>query len=423
MAAMTSEQPGTALHPDGTPGEARRLRRRTTDRVIGGVAGGVADYLNIDPLLLRVAFAGLMIFGGAGLLLYVVAWLLIPAGGRDDSIVQEWFARLRARFGRTGTAILVLIAVILGGLWLAGQAEPCMVSLDGPYTGQCASNGFGWLFGYEPVRLSDAALLAIAIIGAGIVVLRWREGSARPATAMGGAPTQATAPGAAVETAAEAMLPTAAAIRARPGESLPRPRSPLGWYVLAAVLVAVGLLAVVGNAPGLDVALGQYFGVALTVLGIGLVAGAWWGRARLLILLGPVLLPVAATAAFVNVPLDGGFAEQAFQPKSVGELRTDYRLAGGEIRLDLTDLPAGGGPIVLNASVGVGLLVVVVPDDARLVLDARVSGGRLSLFGNRQVGTGLADRIERLTGLGPQLVLNLEAGIGEVLVQTASDGG
>jgi phage shock protein PspC (stress-responsive transcriptional regulator) len=423
MAAMTSEQPGTALHPDGTPSEARRLRRRTTDRVIGGVAGGVADYLNVDPLLPRVAFAGLMIFGGAGLVLYVVAWLLMPAYGRGDSIVQEWLTRLRARVGSTGTAILVVIAVIVGGLWLAGQVESCMVPVDAPYSGQCASTGFGWLIGYEPIRLRDAALIAIAVIVVGIVVLRWREGSARPATAMGGVPAQATAPGAAIETAAEAMPPTAGAINARSGESLPRPRSPLGWYVLAAVLLAVGLLAIVGIAPGLEVALGQYFGAALTVFGIGLVVGAWWGRARLLILLGLFVLPVAAAAALINVPLDGGFADQAFQPKTVGELRTDYGLAGGEIRLDLTDLPAGGGPIVLNASVGVGLLVVVVPDDARLVLDARVSGGRLSLFGNRQIGTGLADRIERLTGLGPQLVLRLEAGIGEVLVQTASDGG
>jgi hypothetical protein len=204
---------------------------------------------------------------------------------------------------------------------------------------------------------------------------------------------------------------------------MPRPRSPLGWFVVAAALVAVGLLGIVDTASGLDVGLAQYFGAALLVLGVGLVVGAWWGRARLLILLALLLLPVAATAAFIPVPLEGGFAEQAFGPTTVGELRPEYRLTGGDMRIDLTGLPAAGGPITLDASVGVGRLVVVIPDGARLALDARVSGGRLSLFGNRQTGTGLADRIERPGRSGPDLVLRLEAGLGEVRVESASGGG
>lgn len=413
MFAMTTEQSETALRAEATTNAPRRLRRRTTERVIGGVAGGIADYLNIDPLLPRVAFAALMIFGGAGLVLYVVAWLLIPAAGRGDSIAQDWFARLVARVGGIRTAILAILAVILGGAWLVAQLEPCAVPLDSHGPGYCGQR-LDWL-------------IPIAVIAAGIVVLRWRAGPTPPPTMNGrapdgGAPTPTVDWHAAIETAAAATSRTADAI-AGSGALIPRPGSRLGWYVLAAALVAVGLLGVVANAPELDVALGQYFGAALGVLGIGLVAGAWWGRARLLILLGLFVLPVAATAAFLNVPLDGGFADQAFQPKTVGELRSDYRLAGGEIRLDLAALPAGGGPIVLNVSVGVGLLVVIVPEDARLTLDARVSGGRLSLFGNRQIGTGLADRIERLTGTGPELVLRLDAGIGEVIVQTAGEGG
>ena len=98
-------------------------------------------------------------------------------------------------------------------------------------------------------------------------------------------------------------------------------------------------------------------------------------------------------------------------------------LASPRARMRLPGLPAGAEPIRVQASVGVGLLIVIVPDDARLTLDARVSGGRLSLFGNRQIGTGLADRIERSTGLGPEIVLNLDAGLGEVIVQVAGDGG
>jgi hypothetical protein len=63
-----------------------------------------------------------------------------------------------------------------------------------------------------------------------------------------------------------------------------------------------------------------------------------------------------------------------------------------------------------------------VPDDAAVELDARVAGGELRLFGNQQTGTGLGDRVERLTGTGAHLVLHLEAGIGGVVVEAAGTG-
>jgi len=53
------------------------------------------------------------------------------------------------------------------------------------------------------------------------------------------------------------------------------------------------------------VTLGQYFGGGLLALGVGLVVGAWWGRARLRVLVGLAVLPLAVTAAFVTVPLAG----------------------------------------------------------------------------------------------------------------------
>ena len=436
MAAMTTEQTGPALPPEGASIRPRQLRRRTTDRVIGGVAGGVADYLNVDPLLPRVGFAGLMVFGGAGLVLYVVAWLLMPAQGRHDSIAQSWIAPLSERLGTRGTALLIVASVILAGLWVMGQSQACYEDLENPGNVYCRSTGFDWLPLQEPSDQRNA-LIAVAVITAGVLVLRWREGFNQPGAAPGAGVAQAaapsagltatTAPGAVAAAAAETApwtpgLFTAASGAAWPAAT-PRPRSPLGWFVVAAALVAIGLSGIVDAASGLDVGLAQYFGAAILVLGVGLVVGAWWGRARLLILLALLLLPVAATAAFIPVPLEGGVAEQAFEPTTVGELRPEYRLTGGDMRIDLTGLRSSGDPITLDASVGVGRLVVVIPDGARLALDARVSGGRLSLFGNRQTGTGLADRIERPGGSGPDLVLRLEAGLGEVRVESASSGG
>ena len=57
----------------------RRLYRSRTDTVIGGVAGGLAEYLRIDPALIRIAWAVLVfVTGGGALLAYVVAWVLVP---------------------------------------------------------------------------------------------------------------------------------------------------------------------------------------------------------------------------------------------------------------------------------------------------------------------------------------------------------
>ncbi len=67
----------------GRPG-ARPLRRSGDDKMLAGVAGGIARYLNADVTLIRVIIAALALFTGAGVALYIAAWLLIPADGEDQ---------------------------------------------------------------------------------------------------------------------------------------------------------------------------------------------------------------------------------------------------------------------------------------------------------------------------------------------------
>lgn len=58
-----------------------RLYRSTTDRMVSGVAGGLADYLNLDPSLVRIVWAVLMVVtGGFFLLVYIVMWIVVPEG-------------------------------------------------------------------------------------------------------------------------------------------------------------------------------------------------------------------------------------------------------------------------------------------------------------------------------------------------------
>jgi phage shock protein C len=65
------------------------LRRSTSDRMLTGTAAGIARYLNIDPLVVRIAFAVSVVFGGLGMLVYLAAFLLIPEDGSDVSIASD----------------------------------------------------------------------------------------------------------------------------------------------------------------------------------------------------------------------------------------------------------------------------------------------------------------------------------------------
>ncbi len=66
-----------------------RLYRSTTNKVIGGVAGGLADYFDIDVVLSRVVFVLLALFGGGGVLIYIVMWIVIPSQDRYFKHTQK----------------------------------------------------------------------------------------------------------------------------------------------------------------------------------------------------------------------------------------------------------------------------------------------------------------------------------------------
>jgi phage shock protein PspC (stress-responsive transcriptional regulator) len=77
---------------------AGQLRRSHDEKMLGGVAGGIARSLNADVTLVRVVIAALAIFTGAGAALYLAAWLLIPADGDEQSIAAAWIDSRQHRF-------------------------------------------------------------------------------------------------------------------------------------------------------------------------------------------------------------------------------------------------------------------------------------------------------------------------------------
>ncbi len=67
--------------------------------MLAGVAGGLADWFDVDPTLVRVAFVALAVLGGVAVPVYLACWLLIPEEGTDVSVAEELLARERARCG------------------------------------------------------------------------------------------------------------------------------------------------------------------------------------------------------------------------------------------------------------------------------------------------------------------------------------
>ncbi len=65
--------------------EDKKLYRSSTDRVIGGVCGGLGEYFEIDPIVFRLIFILLAVFGASGVVVYLVMWILIPEKGEKRS--------------------------------------------------------------------------------------------------------------------------------------------------------------------------------------------------------------------------------------------------------------------------------------------------------------------------------------------------
>ena len=116
-----SDQPwGSPPPPPTGPAPRPRLRRSRSDKVIGGVAGGLAEYTGVDALLWRVGAIALTLAGGSGLVIYLLLWLLMPAGAPaqhgDPTAVER--VRTGPRSAVPGVTVAALLIVIGLGVLL-----------------------------------------------------------------------------------------------------------------------------------------------------------------------------------------------------------------------------------------------------------------------------------------------------------------
>jgi len=409
--------------PPPTSGQERRgypplsaLRRSRSDRKALGVAGGLGQWAGVDPLVFRVLFVVLTVFGGSGLLLYALGWLLVPEDGETESEAQ----RLVNGRSRSSAATVIGILVVL----VIGIAATGWFIDSGP--------GFGGL----------GALVAVIAI----VVLISRNHRDGPVTGTGpgavpaGPPATPAVPGAYGQTPGTAYVaaPAPAAPPTVPTASYaptstypvyvpappppPRERSILGRVTVSVALIVVGVLIGWNGATDSDVPVRAIIAAALAVVGLGLVVGAYVGRARGLVVLGVLLTLLVSAAAVADIPVRGGVGDRTWAPTTVSDLHDPYRLGVGQSELDLTQLDlASAGRTRVEIRQGVGHLLVVVPDNVVVRVVADANAGEVLLPGQHSVnGTDLSERVVLPEGSAPSaavLVVDAELGVGSLEVR------
>jgi phage shock protein PspC (stress-responsive transcriptional regulator) len=196
-------------------------------------------------------------------------------------------------------------------------------------------------------------------------------------------------------------------------------RSGTGRAVLGASLIAIAIAAVLGATDVL--AWDTAAGLAILALGAVLVVAAFAGGAPWLIV--PALL-LAGGVAFLqaaDVHLRGGWGDRDVAVASAAELNDRYDLAAGRLRLDLQNLRLADGEVrSVHARVGMGDLVIRVPQGITVETNARSGAGKLDVLGRHSEGLDVTRTTTRAAGSGGGVLqLDADVGLGRVVVVRA----
>ena len=207
-----------------------------------------------------------------------------------------------------------------------------------------------------------------------------------------------------------------------PAPPRPRERSVLGAVTISVLLVVLGVMAAVDAADGADPSPENYLAAAVGVLGLGLIVGAFYGRARGLVWFGLPLLAVLSVLGTTGISLRGGVGDRAYAPTRAVEVRDDYRLGVGSLRLDLSAVDLTTTLKRVRVSSGLGDVEVVVPANADVSVDARAGLGEIEVFDKTENGSSSRLEVVDLATEGDgriDLVLDLDLNVGSLKVTRA----
>jgi phage shock protein PspC (stress-responsive transcriptional regulator) len=335
-------QPGeTPPEGGGGPqgGPPKRLYRSRTDRVLGGVCGGLGRYFGIDPVIIRLLAIVLTLAGGAGVVAYLVALLLVPQGEGEAAAGDT-----PPRRG-PGTLVAAILLLIVG--------IPLVLTIS-------------WVL---------LPFVVLALVG---LLISWIVSGEGPS--------------------------------GEPGDLVRRAAVGVGLLiVLVAVALGSGWLAGVGG--------GVAMAALLIAVGLLLVVGAFFGGVRWVILPAlAIALPLALVSA-AGIDLHGGVGDRRYKPASSAQLHDRYRLGVGRMVVDLRDAKLPAGERKLKLDVGIGEAVLLLPNDVCAATNAHAGAGQVQVFDRESGGVDVDwSDTPRARDRKPRLVVDADVGLGRFAV-------
>ncbi|MFD4181294.1 PspC domain-containing protein [Rhodococcus sp. NPDC058514] len=438
---------------------------------IAGVAAGIGYRYSVDPVLIRVAFAVSTFFGGVGIVLYLACWLLLPQAGDQTSAAESLVGRGRSSESGTKTVVLAValiialstlgpvgvglggsglisLALMLGGLWLLHQRRPVPPPL--PAAAYPADAGYPPpITGYPGTSFPASYATGGYTMPSAYTNLPKTYEPSAPATPAPSDPLAAEQAQAATS-GTDAVTPEASAAAASVQEraatgaattDVPQPPSwdplgvaPFAWDLpeptppapptppkqpksrLTTTVLGLAIIAAAGtwalsSATGADwLSPARIGAVALAVIGIGLLIGAFLRRGYgLLVITGPLMGFVLLASLIGPVDLDSAkVGEHQWKPLTEVDVQSEYSTTAGDFALDLSPITLTKDKTVdINNSLG--SFTVTVPPNMDVKNTCSVTFGEAKCL--PEGIDGGADGIG-----GPVLTLNMTGGAGELVV-------
>jgi phage shock protein PspC (stress-responsive transcriptional regulator) len=425
---------------------ATRPRRPRRGRKVAGVAAGIANRYRIDPTLVRVAFVVAAIYGGAGVVVYLLGWLFLPEQDDEVSPFESLIGRGRSSTSNAFTVLLciallptvswtfggffsdfsgyVSLAVVGGGLFLLHRNRGHLSQPSAPPVGQPDLS-------YAPPTAAPMSTPPPPA-PAGATMPLPETGPVDPATnepppipereATDEAPATPPAwdPLGAAPFAWDLPEPTPQPTEQFDDEP-PAPRRHKSRIGLLTVGVALITAAILSAYAGGWIDPQHIVGVVLAVLGLGMVVGSFrrGGRGLIGLAIPLAVVGIGMTTVFPN-GVHGPMGDLTERPTAVSAVQPDYHRSVGSVKLDLTGLP-DTGDVRTKVHLELGDAEVIVPESANVEVTCESDLGSVECLGRNR--SGADDNDVTVTDEGTQgsagldVELKVKVGTGSVEVR------
>ena len=394
---MEQNKQTTTAEPSEETVSASELVRPQEGRVLAGVSQGLADRYGLSVWVPRAFFVVTTFFGGLGVALYSAGWALIRSEDETESPADRFFSGATSTRSWIGIALVFVAALIL---------LDNLTFLDGGVVWAVALLVVGVLLytGQIPIRTRSDDKSKEG-------VQQMTQTDTEPIVAKTDAPTGDSPSGDGTP-----PTPTPTPPILPPSASKPKERSILGRLTMGLMLLGLGILAVLDNVPAIpiDPAPRHYMALAVTILGVGLLVGAFAGRARWLILVGAVLIPTLFLSPVFEWDWNSETFDVLVEPDTFTDVEEFYGIDIGNLVIDLRGLPWDGETINITAHVDFGNMEIRIPQDVGIVGEATVNIGRVGAPGRESTGLGSPGLDFDVTGTEGTLILDAHVDFGNI---------